>query len=138
FSGGATLLSTLLFGTLPAIRAAKADPLPAIHGSPSGKPRRRALVSSAIVAGQLALSLALVFSTGLFVQTLRNLRAIDLGFRPENLITLIPSLAGTVHEAPVQRMQFFQQLQRRIADWPETRAVSMAGGGPAFSGNFGA
>jgi predicted permease len=125
FSIGATLLAGMVFGMLPAWRASRADPLPAIHGS-AGKPQRRPLISHGIIAAQVALSLALLFCAGLFAQTLRNLRAIDLGFRPENLVTLSPSLRGTLHDGG-GRMQFFEELRRRVAEWPETRAVSMTG-----------
>ena len=46
----------------------------------------RSLGGRVLVAGQLALSLLLLIGAGLFVGSMRNLRSIDLGFRPENVI----------------------------------------------------
>jgi multidrug efflux pump subunit AcrB len=74
------------------------------------------------VAGQLALSLVLLIGAGLFLTTIRNLKAIDLGFSPKNLVTFDVSFPrGT----PVERIrQTYQQVQERIASQPGVVAVS--------------
>ena len=72
--------------------------------------------------GQLALSLLLLIGAGLFLETIRNLKAIDLGFRPENLLTFDVSFPlGT----PAERVrQTYQQIQERLASRPGVMAVS--------------
>lgn len=124
FSAAATLAAGVLFGILPAWRAAHADPMPAIHGSASGSGGRWRL-SRFIVAGQVALSLALLFCAGLFAQTLRNLRSIDLGFPPENLVLLHVDLGRTVYRDHGAET-FFEDLLRRTRDLLSTRAASLA------------
>jgi len=134
FASGITLAAAILFGVLPAWRASKADPLPAIHGSAQLRTRRGPVLSHWIIAAQVALSLALLFSAGLFRRTLGNLRAVDLGFEPENLILLQPSLQGTVH-AGRAALPFYQDLLQRAEQLPGIRAASIGGINP-LSGNM--
>jgi predicted permease len=124
FSAAAALIAGLIFGILPAWRAAHADPIPAVHGTPMGSGRKW-LVSRFIVAGQVALSLALLFSAALFAQTLRNLRAIDLGFQPENVALLQVDLSGTTYRDQ-RAANYFDELLRRARQLPDTRAASLA------------
>jgi predicted permease len=126
FAAAMTLVAALLFGWLPAWRASRADPLPAIHGAALGAPgRRQRLASNAVIAVQIALSLALVFCAGLFSRTLRNLRAIDLGFQADNIIVLPIDLAQTAYAQ--EASPFFAELLRRVRALPEARAASMTG-----------
>ncbi len=126
FTAALTLLAALLFGLLPAWRASRADPLRAIHGAALAAPgRRQRLASSAVIAAQIALSLALVFCAGLFSRTLHNLRAIDLGFQPENVVILPINLGNTAYAQ--EASPFFAELLRRARALPETRAASLTG-----------
>jgi predicted permease len=76
-----------------------------------------------VIAAQIALSLAPVFCAGLFSRTLHNLRAVDLGFQPENVVVLPVSLADTVYAK--ESSPFFTELLRRVRALPETRAASL-------------
>ena len=118
-----TVGAAILFGTWPAWRASRADPLPAIHGA-SGTSRGGNSASRWIISAQVALSLALLFCAGLFTRTLGNLRSIDLGFEPESLIIVQPNLQGTVH-AGNGTLPFFQELLRRTEQLPLVRAASL-------------
>jgi len=123
FSAAATLVAGILFGTLPAWRAAHGDPMAAVHGAPGGSGGRWFL-SRFIVAGQVALSIALLFCAGLFSQTLRNLGSIDLGFHTENLALLHVDLSRTVYRNRGAE-NFFEDLLRRTRELPDTRAASL-------------
>ncbi len=83
FCAALTLASGVLFGLVPAWRASQANPIEAMQRATAHGAGRASLASRALIALQVALSLALLFSAGLFRQTLANLRSIDLGFRPE-------------------------------------------------------
>src|SRR6185436_20187840 len=125
FAAAVTILAGLLFGTLPAWRTSHADPIQAIHGVSSSSPRRQSFASRALMAAQIALSLALVFGAGLFSKTLANLRSIDLGFRPENVAMLRVDLSQTTHTGKAAE-PFFTELIRRIREMPETRSASFS------------
>ena len=125
FSAVLTILCAVLFGILPAWRASQADPIQAIHGAGGRFSPRQSLLSRALIAGQVALSLALLFGAGLFVRTLHNLRAIDLGFQPENVALLHVDVSHTTHAGP-NAGPFFDELRRRVNALPETRAASLS------------
>ena len=123
FSVGLTLTAALLFGTWPAWRASRTDPLPAVHGV-SWYSLSRPLLLRGIVSAEVALSLAVLFSAGLFTRTLGNLRSIDLGFRPENLIVLEPDVEGTPY-AGRAALPLFEQLLRATETLASVRAASL-------------
>ena len=129
FCFAVSLLAGLLFGLLPAWRASRVDPLAAIRGSISSAPGHRSILASALIAGQIALSLALLFGAGLFTQTLRHLRAIDLGFDPENVVFIHVDDQGHAQSAPA----FFRELLRRARELPGIRAVSLTGHPPLLN-----
>jgi len=110
FSAALTLASGILFGLLPAWRASQAKPIEAMQRATVTE-REASLASRALIAVQVALSLALLFGAGLFRQTLRNLRSIDLGFRPENLVLMHVDLSGTPRAAAAG--PFFDDLLDR-------------------------
>jgi len=105
FTGGIAILTALLFGLVPALRATRVLLAPArVVRRDAGRPR----LGKALVAGQIALSLVLLVGAGLFLGTLRNLLTLDLGFNRNNILlvnaelhhTSIPGLdqARTHHE----------------------------------------
>lgn len=134
FAAGLTLFTAILFGALPAWRTMRADPLVSIHGfvkHPAGRQR----LTRIIISGQVAFCLALLFCAGLFSRTLSNLRAMDLGFRPENLIVLQPDLRETIYSTPASRGEFFSQLLRQALKLPGVRSATTASSG-VLSSNF--
>lgn len=124
YSVAVTFLAGLLFGFLPAWSAAHSDPVVSIHGGISSRPGKRSLTAGLAIAGQIALSLALLFCAGLFVQTLRNLRSVDLGFQAENIVLMHVNLdrteSGNGGAGP-----FWKALLRGASEAPDIRAASL-------------
>jgi predicted permease len=125
FSASVTIAAGILFGLLPAWRASRCDPLNAIRGLAAAGRGGRSIASRLLIGGQIALSLALLFGAGLFMATLRNLRSIDVGFRPENVALMHVDLSDTAY-ARNGAPQFFEELLRRARGLPEARAASLA------------
>jgi hypothetical protein len=75
--------------------------LKANTGQPSGA-RSAARFRTALVTAQLALSMTLLASAGLFIKSLTNVSKIDLGLRMENVVTfaISPELNGYEPNAP--------------------------------------
>jgi predicted permease len=85
FTAAVSVATAVLFGLGPALRAARGNPDMSLQGG------RRVIASPSsgrlLLAGQLALSLPLLVGAGLFVETLHNLKSIDLGFHAEHVMT---------------------------------------------------
>ena len=81
FTAGIAVATALLFGVVPALRAAGAEPMGALREQGrGGGGEGRIGMAGLLVAGQVALSLVLVVGAGLFVRTFASLASLDLGF----------------------------------------------------------
>ncbi len=125
FSLAAALVTALLFGLVPTLETTRASLLPSLRdgGNNAVGSRQGGRFRSALVAAQLALSLLLLFVTLLFTRTLTNLKELDPGFDPQQLLTfqVDPSLNGYGEE---QKQALFEQARQRLAALPGVRAVS--------------
>ncbi len=86
-----SVLTGILFGLAPAIRATRVDVIPALKEVRAGEPGARhgfgrVPLNHALVVGQIAISLLMLVAAGLFVRTLSNLQSIELGFNRENVL----------------------------------------------------
>jgi predicted permease len=89
FTGAIAVLTTLLFGVVPAFRSTRVDIHSVLKESARATTSSRSPMTGekAVVVIQVALSTTLLFGMGLFTRTLYNLRTQDLGYSAERLIT---------------------------------------------------
>jgi len=82
FTSGLAVLTCLLFGLVPAVRATRTAPVTAMRASGRGMTEGRGAFTlrRGLVIGQLAVSLVLLVGALRFVRTFQNLAAVDLGF----------------------------------------------------------
>ncbi len=125
FAAVISIATGLLFGLFPALHATKPDLVSAIKaqaGQPSGA-RAAARFRSTLVTAQIALSMALLISAGLFVKSLINVSRVDLGLKIDNVITfgLSPDLNGY---DPPRSMAFFERMETELAAVPGVTAVA--------------
>jgi predicted permease len=124
FAAAVAAASVLLFGLGPAWRVADVD-LSGDFRSSQGltAPRRTRRLARALVVCQVCLSLILLVAAGLFVQTLRNLSALDLGFHADPLlqVAIDPRAAGYPEEqlGSLQRV-----LIERVGALPGVRSTT--------------
>lgn len=127
FTLAATLLAGLLFGTLPAWRATRVSLAPAlkdgITGATGASPRQP--LSRLLVSTQVALSLLLLVGAALFVRTLMQLSAIDLGFRPERLLTFDTDASQSGYHGP-RLFDVYQRLQQKLGAIPGVESVAIS------------
>ncbi len=89
FTLGISLFTGLLFSVIPAIQAARASVNDALkQGGRTGADTRGRNTRDALVVLEVATALVLLTGAGLMIQTMARLRAIDLGFRPDHLLTM--------------------------------------------------
>ena len=128
FTFALALVAGMLFGLAPAIQATKVDFTPALkenrlQGSGAHGLRFRPRLGQALIVLQIAVSLLLVIGAGLFVRTLANLHAIDVGFNRENLLLVrINGRQAGYRDAALAR--FYAGLLDRFREIPGVRAAS--------------
>ena len=116
FALAITLVTGLLFGMMPAMRSARHDAAETLkEGGKTSSTRGLGRLRSALVVSEVALSVVTLAGAGLMLRSLWNLQAIDLGFRPDNV--LVASIAAPVSYTPAQSIA----LYRRLTD--EVRAI---------------
>ena len=123
------LVTGLAFGLVPALQASRPNLTDALRegargtGGAQGNRMRRLLA-----AGQVALVLVLLTSAGLLVRSFLELQRVQLGFRPDNLLTMRIALPGTRYPTAQARIGFFEQAQDRIAAIPGIESVGAISG----------
>ncbi len=125
FAFAASVVTGILAGALPALRAGRADLNDALkeggrNDSAVGVRTRRLLIVS-----EVALSVVLLMGAGVMLRSLMALRNVDAGFNPQNVLTLRVSLPDTRYDTPAKFLAFFDSALERIRALP---GVQMAGG----------
>jgi predicted permease len=114
------VLSTLLAGAAPAWMIARTEPQEVLHSesrlaseSRSSKRMRRVLV-----AGEVAVSVALVLVTGLVTASLYRLLNVDHGFAAERVVTAMVDLPSKAYSETQTRFVFYRTILDRLAQLP--------------------
>jgi len=135
FTAAIMLLTGVLCGLAPALRAARTNLQDAIkegaRGSASGSNKR---LNNVFVVSQLALSLVLLVGAALFVQSFRNLLSVNPGFRAENVLMARLSLPETKYKEKAQVESFYNQVRAGVSGVPGVQAVELCQVVP-FSGD---
>src|SRR5439155_8035351 len=110
FTAAIAVGTAVLFGTLPALRAARVAPIEALKEQGRGTlSEARVGLSSGLVIAQVALSLVIVVAAGLFVRTFENLATLPLGFDSDRVLLVNVNVARTRVVAG-DRLPFFERL----------------------------
>ncbi|PYQ91975.1 MAG: ABC transporter permease [Acidobacteria bacterium] len=135
FVAGASILTGILAGALPALRAGRTDLNDALkeggrHEGAVGVRTRRLLVVC-----EVALSLVLLMGAGVMLRSLLALRHVDAGYDPRNVLTMHVSLPETRYSTPAQKSAFFDQALQRIRALPGVEAAGAIDDLPAQGGS---
>ena len=89
-----TILTGILFGIAPALRATSMNVSARLKENSRAVAASRSLLTKGLLVLQVAVSLVLLIAAGLFLRTLINLRQVDVGFNTHNLVLfrLAPAL----------------------------------------------
>ncbi len=128
FAAGVSVLSGLIFGLAPALRASRPDLVPALKSDATFFDIARSArwdLRRSLISLQVALSLLLLAGAGLFVRTLANLRGQDPGMNRENLL-FVDTNIGQLGYQPQRERDFHDRLRQRVQLLPGVRAVGLA------------
>ena len=125
FAAALTLGTGLLFGLFPALHSTRPDLLPTLKGQ-AGQPgggRAAKRFRTTLATVQIAMSMALLVSAGLFTKSLMNVSRVDLGLKIDDLVTfrVSPELNGYAHE---RSQVFFNRLEDELARLPGVTGVT--------------
>ncbi len=123
FTATVALLTGVVFGLVPALQASKPETVSALKGeSAAGASRSR--TSQGLVVAQMALSILLLVSAGLFVRNLQAATDVDKGFDSDNLLVagVHPGLQGYTEE---EARLFYRDLLERVRTLPGVSQVAL-------------
>jgi predicted permease len=131
FTLGAAVVTALLFGMLPAFRAAGLEFTPALKdGRGSSSSTTRGALARSLIVGQIALSVVLLVAAGLFVRSLINLSDVETGFDKHNalIFSLDSSTANLPRGTPeeIRSVQLQEQIEDRVQNIPGVKADGFA------------
>lgn len=125
FSFAVILLTAVLSGLLPALKAGRADPAGGLKNRGAlAAPRLR--TGRILVAAQICFSLLLLAGAGLYARTLANLTRIDAGFNVEHLL-LVGLNIRTGGYAETHPVNFYERFQNSLTEIPGVQSAALSG-----------
>lgn len=135
FTTGVTVLAAILFGTLPALRTARAEPRDALAQRGTTASRSSLGMSGALVVVQVGLSLVLVVAAGLFGRTFAALASRDLGFDPDRILLVALSARGEA-AASTDRYASFERAREAAGGVPGVASAASSVMMPVSGGSW--
>lgn len=138
FALAISVITGWLFGLIPALQLARPDLQSFLKEGArgSGEGSRWNRVRGGFVVAQVALSLVMLVSAGLLLRSFDKLLRVNVGFKPEQLLTLEYRLPRTKYKEPAAQWNFHHQLVEQLQQVPGVQSASLVRGLP-FSGNGG-
>lgn len=139
FTGAASILTAVLFGALPAVKAGRASALtPALKagGAAAGADRGGGRLRGALVVAQMALAVLLLAGAGLLLKSFIRLQSVDPGFNPRGVLTFEMALPAARYPDPAEARAFFSELEERITGLPGVESVGGVFGLPLTGFNY--
>lgn len=123
-----SLVTGLLFGLAPALRATRVDIAPALKDARANetvRPARHVNVGFVLVVTQMAFSLVLLVTAGLFGRTLSTLYSIELGFNRDHVLLFTIRPSAVDYKGP-ELTRLFEGLRERLGQLPSVSDVSLS------------
>jgi putative ABC transport system permease protein len=126
FNFALCLLTGLLFGLVPALRASRPDLNASLKESSRGTTVDRAglRIRGALIVAEIALSLMLLAGAGLLVRSFQNLRDLDPGFDPRDVVAVTLPVNGSDHAQPERRSAFYREVVAQLQTMPGVQSAS--------------
>jgi predicted permease len=132
-----SLLTGVLFGTVPAWLASRADLNLALRensrGSTAGRSQNR--LRHTLIIGEVAFAMVLLAAAGLFLRGLQRFINADPGWRVDGILTASMSLRGEKYKEDKQRVVFLNELENRLRTLPGVQHAAIGGSNPVFGFN---
>jgi putative ABC transport system permease protein len=137
FALGASVLTGLIFGTVPALLSSRVDVNQALRensrGSTTGRGHNR--LRHVLIVGEVAFALVLLAGAGLFLRGLQRFAHQDPGWRVDGLVTAQIRTQGSRYANDDHRRAFLQQLEERVSALPGAQQVALSRSQPIWGFN---
>jgi predicted permease len=132
FAFGLSILTGILFGVFPSIRATKADLSPTLRTNVH-RGGAKLFVSKSLLTAQVAICVVLLIGAGLIIRSVRNLLSTDVGFNTQNVVLF--DIQPTLNKYDENgAKQLYERLTDAIAQVPGIASVTMSGTRPITGG----
>ncbi len=132
-----SLVTGVLFGTVPAWLASRADVNQALRensrGSTAGRSQHR--LRHTLIVGEVAFAMVLLAAAGLFLRGLQRFMNSDPGWSVDGLLTAQMSLRGEKYKEDKQRVVFLFELENRLKALPGVEHAAIGASNPVFGFN---
>ncbi|HTQ55801.1 MAG TPA: ABC transporter permease [Bryobacteraceae bacterium] len=126
-----SLATGILFGLAPVFQASRQDTHDTLkEGGRGGAGGHSQRLRSALVVGELALSLALLAGSGLLIRSFLRLQEVDAGFRADGVLTMRVSLPEEKYPTPEKTRAFYRELLSHVRQLPGVDAAGAVTGLP--------
>ena len=135
FAVALSALTSILFGLLPVLQFSRVSVTDMLRKSrPEARRRRFPLTPrNLLLVGEIGLTVMLLIGTGLLVRSFASLRAVDPGFKPERLLTMVVPLAEASYSNPAQQAEFARELLERVQAMPSVESAAVSNSLPMQS-----
>jgi predicted permease len=128
-AAGFTALTGLGFGLIPAMRVGGATGFAALReGARGGSGRQR--LRATLVAVEVAVSVMLLISSGLFIRAILRVQDVESGFDPKGVVTLRTALPAPKYTEPQPRAIFYDRVLNEVRSIPGVQQAAYASGLP--------
>jgi putative ABC transport system permease protein len=127
FTAAVSILTGVVFGIIPAWRAARPDLNETLSdgGRSAGAASTRSPLRSVLVITEVALALVLLICAGLLIKTVVRLRSVDPGFKPDRIVTMNVWLPNAKYPKAADAKLFFDRMLERIQAIPGVEAAGV-------------
>jgi putative ABC transport system permease protein len=134
FTAAISLASAIFFGLVPALKASRVSINDALkEGLRAGESPKGMRLRDALVVGQFAFALALLVGAGLMIQTLWNLRRVDLGFRSDHLLVSVVRLPNAKYDTDPKIRNFYRDVLAQLSAKPGVITAGFSSDAPFTS-----
>ncbi len=113
------VITTIVFGLAPALRTLRVNLVESLReGGQATVGGHRQRLRSLLVVAEVTLAVVLVIGAGLMVKSLAALGRIDLGFQPEQMLTMRVSVPTAAYDTPEKVINFYRQLNEKVRALP--------------------
>lgn len=136
FSFGLSLATGLFFGLAPALQSSRLDLNEVLkEGGRNASATASHRLRSAMVVSEIALAVVLLVGAGLMMKSLLRLLQTNVGFDPDNLLTMTVVLPPAKYPQPIQLTNFSDQIQERVQNLPGVAGAGTVDILPLNAGN---